>query len=66
MLATKVSGTWPSEERVVAAAHGSLKRLGTDRIDLLQVHFPNPLVSPESTMAGMRRLQREVTSTRPG
>jgi len=59
VLASKVAGNWPSEERVVAAAHGSLARLGTDRIDLYQVHFPNPLVNPESTMAGMRRLQGE-------
>jgi aryl-alcohol dehydrogenase-like predicted oxidoreductase len=59
VLATKVSGTWPSEERVVAAAHGSLRRLGTSRIDLYQVHFYNPLVAPEATMAGMRRLQRD-------
>jgi aryl-alcohol dehydrogenase-like predicted oxidoreductase len=57
VLATKVAGTWPSEERVMAAARGSLDRLGTERIDLYQVHFPNPLVTPASTMAGMRRLQ---------
>src|SRR5207249_9229046 len=57
VLATKVAGTWPSEERVLAAARASLDRLGIERIDLYQVHFPNPLVTPASTMAGMRRLR---------
>jgi aryl-alcohol dehydrogenase-like predicted oxidoreductase len=33
-----------------------LKRLGTDRIDLYQVHWPNPAVPNGPTMTGMRRL----------
>jgi aryl-alcohol dehydrogenase-like predicted oxidoreductase len=55
-LATKVSRAWASEDQVVAAAAASLARLGTDHIDLYQVHWPNPVLSAESTMAGMRRL----------
>jgi aryl-alcohol dehydrogenase-like predicted oxidoreductase len=37
-------------------AYASLKRLGTNKIDLYQVHWPNPVVPNGPTMAGMRRL----------
>jgi aryl-alcohol dehydrogenase-like predicted oxidoreductase len=57
VLASKVTPTWPTRERVAAAARGSLARLGTDRLDLYQVHWPNPLVPQRSTMAGMRTLK---------
>jgi aryl-alcohol dehydrogenase-like predicted oxidoreductase len=56
VLATKVFPSWPNAQRVQAAAAGSLSRLGTDHIDLYQVHWPNPLVPHEETMAGMRAL----------
>jgi aryl-alcohol dehydrogenase-like predicted oxidoreductase len=57
VLASKVAATWPTRDRVKAAAHATLARLGTDRLDLYQVHWPNPLVPQSSTMAGMRALQ---------
>ncbi|HJW61453.1 MAG TPA: aldo/keto reductase, partial [Actinomycetota bacterium] len=57
VLASKVTPTWPTRDRVAAAARGSLSRLGTDHLDLYQVHWPNPLVAQGSTMAGMRTLQ---------
>jgi aryl-alcohol dehydrogenase-like predicted oxidoreductase len=57
VLASKLTPTWPTRDRVAAAARGSLARLGTDRLDLYQVHWPNPLVPLRSTMAGMRTLQ---------
>jgi aryl-alcohol dehydrogenase-like predicted oxidoreductase len=57
VLASKVTPTWPTRDRVAAAARGSLARLGTDRLDLYQVHWPNPLVPQRATMAGMRTLQ---------
>jgi aryl-alcohol dehydrogenase-like predicted oxidoreductase len=57
VLASKVTPTWPTRDRVASAARGSLARLGTDRLDLYQVHWPNPLVPQRSTMAGMRTLQ---------
>ena len=57
VLASKVTPTWPTRDRVAAAARGSLSRLGTDHLDLYQVHWPNPLVAQRSTMAGMRTLQ---------
>jgi aryl-alcohol dehydrogenase-like predicted oxidoreductase len=59
VLASKVAPSWPTRERVKAAAHGSLARLGTDHLDLYQVHWPNPLVPQSSTMAGMRSLQAD-------
>ena len=57
VLASKVTPTWPTRDRVAAAARGSLARLGTGHLDLYQVHWPNPLVAQRSTMAGMRTLQ---------
>jgi aryl-alcohol dehydrogenase-like predicted oxidoreductase len=57
VLASKVTPSWPTADRVRAAARASLARLGTDHIDLYQVHWPNPLVPQSSTMAGMRSLQ---------
>src|SRR6266498_2081986 len=57
VLASKVAPIWPTRDRVKVAGQASLERLGTDRLDLYQVHWPNPLVPQSSTMAGMRALQ---------
>src|SRR6266545_3806394 len=51
VLASKVAPIWPTRDRVKVAAHASLERLGTDRLDLYQVHWPNPLVPQSSAMA---------------
>jgi aryl-alcohol dehydrogenase-like predicted oxidoreductase len=56
-LATKLFPSWPTAQRVQAAAAGSLARLGTDHIDLYQIHRYNPAVPQDDTMAGMRALQ---------
>jgi aryl-alcohol dehydrogenase-like predicted oxidoreductase len=56
-LATKVLPIWPTAERVEEHGRLSSMRLGVARIDLYQVHWPNPLVPLSSTMEGMRRLQ---------
>ena len=53
------SKLWPTHvlrPQVIAAAVGSLARLRMERIDLYQVHWPNPLVPLSWTMAGMRDL----------
>jgi aryl-alcohol dehydrogenase-like predicted oxidoreductase len=55
-IATKVFPVMPLAPIVEQRARASLKRLGTDRIDLYQVHWPNPIVPNGPTMAGMRRL----------
>ena len=57
-LATKI---WPIvigptavKRRALASAH----RLGGPRLDLYQVHWPNPLVPDSAIMHGMRSMQR--------
>jgi len=56
VIATKVSPHNLSSEGVVESAEESLKRLRTDYIDLLQVHWPNPTISLEETAEGMLSL----------
>ena len=41
---------------VASRARASAKRLGVDRLDLYQVHWPSPLFPPRSTMPRMKRL----------
>ena len=55
-VASKVWPTHPLRPQVLAAAARSLARLRMERIDLYQVHWPNPLVRLSWTMAGMRDL----------
>ena len=55
-LTTKV---WPNHfryDQVIEAADGSLRRLGTDRIDLYLLHWHNPDVPIGETMSAMDRL----------
>jgi aryl-alcohol dehydrogenase-like predicted oxidoreductase len=42
--------------QVAGRARRSARRLGVDRIDLYQLHWPSPLFPPRSTMPRMRRL----------
>ena len=58
-LTTKV---WPSDfsyGRVIETTRGSLKRLRTDRVDLLLMHWPSRGVPLEETLGAMRELQEE-------
>lgn len=55
-LATKILPVMPLAPIVEQRARASLRRLGTDRVDLYQVHWPNPVVPNGPTMTGMRRL----------
>ncbi|MBV5277809.1 MAG: aldo/keto reductase [Campylobacteraceae bacterium] len=73
ILATKVAGAangWfvpPIRHGLTAidsfhiqkAVEGSLKRLGTDYIDLYQIHWPDELVPKEESMAAMDKLVKE-------
>src|ERR1035437_8797293 len=54
VIATKLVPVLPLPLVVGWQVRGSLRRLGVEAIDLYQVHFPNPLVSPRSTMAPLR------------
>ncbi len=42
--------------QVGGRARGSAKRLGVDRLDLYQLHWPSPLFPPRWTMPRMKRL----------
>ena len=55
-IATKITPVLPLAPVVEQRARASLRRLGTDRIDLYQIHWPNPVVPDEAAMTGMRRL----------
>lgn len=58
-LSTKVWNTNLSYDGVLRAAEGSLKRLGTDYIDLYLVHKPNDDIPLKETIRGLDRLQSE-------
>lgn len=58
-LTTKV---WPSDfsyKRIIETTRESLKRLRTDRVDLLLMHWPSQGVPLEETLGAMRELQEE-------
>ncbi|MDQ3925900.1 MAG: aldo/keto reductase [Actinomycetota bacterium] len=58
-LVTKV---WPSDfsyEDVIRATRESLRKLLTDHVDLLLMHWPNPHVPLDETLGAMRELQEE-------
>ncbi|WP_292836266.1 aldo/keto reductase [Microbacterium sp.] len=45
IIATKVPGRDHGYEETIRSAHGSLERLGLERIDLYLIHWPNPSVN---------------------
>ncbi|MCD4866705.1 aldo/keto reductase [Pseudomonas sp. PLB05] len=67
VIATKVALEWPNEEvrrnasaaRIRQEVEDSLRRLRTDRIDLYQVHWPDPQVRHEETARELERLRQE-------
>jgi aryl-alcohol dehydrogenase-like predicted oxidoreductase len=56
-LATKVTPVTPLASVVERHGRASAARLGVDKIDLYQVHWPNPVVPIGEQMRGMRRLR---------
>lgn len=56
-VATKIFPILPTARVVEWRARASARRLGVERLDLYQLHGPNPLVRARSTMRGMRALQ---------
>ena len=56
-IATKLFPLLPIAPVVRWRGRASAKRLGVARLDLYQVHQPNPLVRDGTTMRGMRALQ---------
>jgi aryl-alcohol dehydrogenase-like predicted oxidoreductase len=57
-LATKIFPLLPLAPVVEQRAVASANRLGTRRLDLYQVHQPNPVIKDRTIMRGMRALQR--------
>ncbi len=57
-LATKILPVLPVAPIVEQRAVASANRLGARRLDLYQVHQPNPVVRDGTIMRGMRALQR--------
>jgi len=58
VLATKISGLL-TRQRVVASAEASLKRLQTDRIDLLQTHVWDESTPLEETLGALTMLVQQ-------
>jgi aryl-alcohol dehydrogenase-like predicted oxidoreductase len=56
-LATKIFPILPIAPVVEQRAIASANRLGAHRLDLYQVHQPNPVIRDHTTMRGMRALQ---------
>lgn len=56
-LTTKVWMEDVTRDRLWASAENSLRDLGTDYVDLLLVHWPNPSVPIEETMRAMMALR---------
>jgi pyridoxine 4-dehydrogenase len=55
-------GQWPRDarpERLKKACEGSLRRLKLDRIDLYQLHSPDPQVPYEDSVGALKELQDE-------
>jgi aryl-alcohol dehydrogenase-like predicted oxidoreductase len=67
VLATKVALEWSdgnvyrnaTPERIREEIEDSLRRLRTDRVDLYQVHWPDPLVPIEDTAETLLELRQE-------
>ncbi len=55
-IATKVLGSNLRYDAVLRAADRSLRLLGVDKIDLYQIHWPNPRVPIAETMPAMAKL----------
>lgn len=60
-LVTKVHPSNFSYDRTLRSTHESLRKLATEYVDLLLMHWPNPQVPLEETLTAMLRLQEEGT-----
>ncbi|RMD76235.1 MAG: aldo/keto reductase, partial [Lentisphaerae bacterium] len=59
VIASKASPSHFRANDLKEACHASLRRLGTDYIDLYQLHWPSPSVPIEETWQAMEELQRD-------
>ncbi len=58
-LVTKVWTSSFSHDDAIRSSYESLKKLQTEYVDLLLMHWPNPRVPLEETLGAMRELQEE-------
>ena len=66
IVATKLLPLLPLPAITAWRGRASRARLGVDAIDLYQLHFPNPIVPPRTTMRGMVRLLDDGVIRRVG
>jgi aryl-alcohol dehydrogenase-like predicted oxidoreductase len=59
-VATKIFPVLPTARVVAWRARASIRRLDVERLDLYQLHWPNPIVRAGTTMRGMRALQAQA------
>ena len=59
VIATKISSETLSAAEVETEAEASLRRLGTDHVDLYQIHWARHVVAIEETLSAMERLVRD-------
>ena len=59
LVATKIIGKHLGGDQVPKALEASLRRLGTDYVDLYQIHWPNRSVPFEETMEALSRLKAQ-------
>lgn len=66
LVATKFF-PWPwrfTKGFIPRALKGSLERIGVDAVDLYQIHWPSPIMTPETMMEGMAEcVKRGLTRT---
>lgn len=65
-VTTKVWWTDIGDGDLQRSAEASLRRLGLDRVDLLLVHWPNPAVPLEETMAALDSVREEGLASHVG
>ncbi len=59
IIASKVSSSHLRPDDLKAACEGSLRRLGTDYLDVYYIHWPNPHVPIADTLGAMEELKQE-------
>ena len=59
MIASKVGASNLTKEKLIASCEASLKRLGTDYLDLYQIHWPSREIPIEETMDALLRLKEQ-------
>ncbi|HVL98160.1 MAG TPA: aldo/keto reductase [Egibacteraceae bacterium] len=65
-LTTKLNAGALAPERVGPETEASLRRLGTDRVDLLLIHWPHPAIPLAATLDAMRRVVDDGKATHIG